>query len=286
MEQLLSVLSGGVGGAAAVWLIKKWISERLKQSIQNEYAEKLESYKTELNSKIEGIKHENQVSQIRTSLFFDHQRNAFSELIEKIVQINTEWAASFDLEDGGLYEPVPLSGRREFEGLVYRHQLFLDEECLMALSLIMKAYNRSLPFHDDEEECAPARHDNYSQHFYYIEYLQPRIASIFREKIGMAADPQHLMDAAVLSAIELVNSYCSSEINNHPEWGLSTWRINGAADKVAAGLMKVDKLVLLLGQIDNNSSRDGGYGYKVQLNVKQTLNALEKCIKYQNSRMQ
>lgn len=67
MEYLLSILSGGLSGALLVWLAKGWISERLKQSIRHEYAEKLENYKTELNSKIEGIKHENQVSQLRTS---------------------------------------------------------------------------------------------------------------------------------------------------------------------------------------------------------------------------
>jgi len=90
MEYLLSILSGGISGVALVWLAKGWISERLKQSVQHEYAEKLESYKTELNSKVEGIRHENQVSQLRTSLFFDHQRDAFAALITKIAQINTE----------------------------------------------------------------------------------------------------------------------------------------------------------------------------------------------------
>src|SRR5690606_13613169 len=127
MEYLLSVLFGGTSGAVLVWLAQGWISERLKQSIQHEYAEKLESYKTELNSKVEGIKHDNQVAQHRTSLFLDHQQNAFAALIAKIAQNNTEWAAHYE-PDEGLYEPVPSSGRREFEGLLYQDQLFLDEE--------------------------------------------------------------------------------------------------------------------------------------------------------------
>jgi len=61
-----------VGGAAIVWLFRNWISERLKQSIGFEYAQKLEGYRTEMNAKIEGIRHENQINQLRTSLFFDH----------------------------------------------------------------------------------------------------------------------------------------------------------------------------------------------------------------------
>src|SRR5690606_28637731 len=239
MEYLLSVLSGGTSGAVLVWLAKGWISERLKQSIQHEYAEKLESYKTELNSKVEGIKHENQVSQLRTSLFFDHQRNAFAGLIAKIAQINTEWSAHYEPDDG-LYEPVPSSGYRELEGLLYQHQLFLDEECLMVLSLVTEAYRRSLPY--DDGSGAPPHQNDSSQHVSYIEYLQPRIASIFRGKIGVAADPQHLRDVAVLSAIELVNGYHFLEVDIPPKGALSTKKIKNAADKVAIGLGNIDEL--------------------------------------------
>src|SRR5690606_9883378 len=247
MEYLLSILSGGLSGAVLVWLAKGWISERLKQSIQHEYAEKLESYKTELNSKVEGIKHENQVSQLRTSLFFDHQRDAFAALITKIAQINTEWMAHYDPEEG-LYEPVPSNGRREFEELFYQHQLFLDEECLMALSLVQDAYIRSLPF--DDGSGAPPHQNESSQHVSYIEYLQPRIASVFRSKIGVESDPQHLMDIAVLSAIELVNGYHFLDVGIPPKGNLSTRRIKDASDKVKVGLDNIDDLKTLLRSFD------------------------------------
>ncbi len=49
MEYLFSVISGGVSGAVLVWLAKGWISERLRESIKYEYAEKLESYRTDMN---------------------------------------------------------------------------------------------------------------------------------------------------------------------------------------------------------------------------------------------
>ncbi|MEF9964538.1 MAG: hypothetical protein RR779_09225 [Comamonas sp.] len=279
MEYLLSVFSGGISGAALVWLAKGWISERLKQSIQHEYAEKLESYKTELNSKVEGIKHENQVVQLRTSLFFDHQRNAFAALIAKIAQINTEWIAHYEPEEG-LYEPVPANSRREFEGLLNQHQLFLDEECLMALSLVSDAYRRSLP-HDDGSSNPLYQNDSI-EYVSYIEYLQPRIASIFRGKIGVASDPQHLIDLAILSAIELVNGYHFSEIGIPPKGILSTGRINNAADKVAIGLNNIDELIALLGMFDGFLSRDGGWIHEAQLKVKQTLNVLAKCIRVKN----
>lgn len=280
MEYLLSILSGGASGAVLVWLFKGWISERLKQSIQHEYAEKLENYKTELNSKIEGIKHDNQVAQLRTSLFFDHQREAYASLITKIAQINTEWMTHYD-PDEGLYEPVPSNGRREFESLFYQHQLFLDEECLMALSLVMGTYSRSLPY--DDGSGAPPHQNESSQHVSYIEYLQPRIASIFRRKIGMASDPQHLIDVAVLSAIELVNNYHFPEVEIPPKETLSTKKIKNAADKVALGLNNICELTALLRSFDNYLSRDGGWIHEAQLKVKQTLNILEKSLENQKT---
>jgi hypothetical protein len=145
MEYLLSILSGGISGGILVWLLKGWISERLKQSIRYEYAEKLESYKTELNSKIESFKHENQVSRLRTSLFFDHQREAFASIIAKIAEVNIKWMENFD-PDEGLYERVPEKGYREFTDLIHKHQLFLDEECLIAVSLVENAYSSSICF--------------------------------------------------------------------------------------------------------------------------------------------
>lgn len=33
-----SILSGGFAGAALLWLLRGWIIERLKQSIQHEYS--------------------------------------------------------------------------------------------------------------------------------------------------------------------------------------------------------------------------------------------------------
>lgn len=272
MEYFLSILSGGASGAAFVWIAKGWISVRLKQSIQYEYAEKLESYKTELNSKIEGIKHNNQVSQLRTSLFFDHQRDAFASLITKIAQLNDEWMKSYDPE-GGLYVPVPINGYRQLESLLYKHQLFLDEECLMVMSLTMNAYSRSFPYDDGSGRT----HQNDSRpHISYIEYLQPRIASVFRSKIGVEADPQYLADVAILSAIELVNNYHFRDVGIPPRGSLSTKRIENASDKVAIGQANIEELIELLKAFDAYLCRDGGWFHEAQLQVKQTLNVLGK----------
>jgi len=69
MDVILSIFSSGATGALLVWLLRGWISERLKQSIQHEYSQKLETHKAELNTRIQALRHENQMQQLRTSLF-------------------------------------------------------------------------------------------------------------------------------------------------------------------------------------------------------------------------
>ncbi len=50
MDELLSIISGGVTGALVVWLAREWISVRLKDSIKHEYNTKLEQFKEELKN--------------------------------------------------------------------------------------------------------------------------------------------------------------------------------------------------------------------------------------------
>lgn len=50
MNELLSILSGGLSGAIIVWLSREWISTRLKNSIKHEYDAKLETIKDEFKN--------------------------------------------------------------------------------------------------------------------------------------------------------------------------------------------------------------------------------------------
>lgn len=49
----VSVLSGGVGGGLLFWLLRDWISERLRQSIRHEYNQSLAEYTTKLKAESE-----------------------------------------------------------------------------------------------------------------------------------------------------------------------------------------------------------------------------------------
>lgn len=275
MDYLISAVSGAASSSVLIWLFKGWISERLKQSIQHEYALSLEGYKTDLNSRVERIRHDHQVLQLRTSLFFDHQRGAFAALISKIGEANRDWADLYE-EGEGLFHPVPSGRQKQLEALLSEHQLFLDEDCLMALSLVTSAYDRSLPW--DDRSGDGLHQGDCSQLLSDIGYLRPRIASIFREKIGVTANPMHLAEVTIFSAIELVNAYSFEDAGIPPTGTLSTKRVRDAADKVAIGLENIDELLELLRRFDKHLSKDNGWIHESHLRVRQTLNCLEGCL--------
>jgi hypothetical protein len=273
MELLLSLFSGSLGAGILIWLFRGWISERLKQSIQHEYSEKLESYKTDLNSKIEAIKHDNQVSQLRTSLFFDHQRNAFAALITKIAQINKEWIKKYSPETG-LYAPVPYKQHKELEELFYEHQLFLDDDCLLAMTLAMDAYFNSLPY--DDGSGAPPHQCDAMPILEFLEYLQPRMASIFRSKIGVQSDLNQLRELAILAAMKLVNSYHFIDVDIPPKGILRIKKLHAAVDMVSLGEANFEELNDKLKAFDEYLNREGKFFHEAQFKVKQCLRVLEK----------
>lgn len=208
-DLVIQALPGAGASAALVWLLRGWISERLKQSISHEYSEKLENHKSDLELRLQALRHDYEVHQLRTSLFFDHQRTAFAEILAKMVEINQEWWRLGYEEDLGFIESVPWKMVEDLRNLYHKHQLFLDEESIMALELLFEIYQDSLPFRDDSGELIgrdiQASFDN-------AKYLQPRIAALFQNKIGVTSDSSAIKQVALLGAIRILNYYHFSDI--------------------------------------------------------------------------
>lgn len=202
VEFLQSAIPGAVAGAILVWLSRTWISERLRQSISHEYSAKLETLRSDLGAKLEAMKHVHGVDQLRTSLFFDHQRSAFGEILAKVVEVNAEWSKVID-PDEGTEDPVPSGPRSELEALYLKHQLFLDSELIMALELLFEFYDDSLPVFDGMETHQRDVLLPYSN----AEFLKPRLASVFRLKIGVGKDALALRQIALWGAIRMLNRY-------------------------------------------------------------------------------
>lgn len=227
---LADVLPGVASSAFLVWLLRGWITERLRQSISHEYSEKLENHKNELNAKLEAVKYEYGVNQLRTSLFFDHQRAAFGEILSKVAETNREWWHTGYEEDIGLNSPVPGVHYQELKVLFFKHQLFLDSESIMAIELLFQVYEDSWPFDDDSGKGPIAR--DVREPYDNAEYLQPRLAALFQQKIGIANEDRAVRQIALLGAIRILNRYHFTNIGLPVTGPLKLASSDGPADAV------------------------------------------------------
>ena len=126
MKIILNILSGGAAGALLVWMLRGWISVRLKQSIKHEYDKKLEAYRVEINAKVQEISHQYQLDRLRKSLFFDHQRVAFASILSQISIAERRWRGTGGC-DGEIMGEAPFEDYDNLKKTYYEHQLFLDQ---------------------------------------------------------------------------------------------------------------------------------------------------------------
>jgi hypothetical protein len=280
METLLTIavqaLPGAAAGGVLVWLLRSWMSERLRQSISHEYSQKLESHKNELELRVQSIRHEFEIHQLRTSLFFDHQRSAFAELLSKIAQVNSEWWRTGYEDEVGLIQPVPTPLLRELRNLYYKHQLFLDSECIMAMELLFDVYRDSFPYDDGSGNEPRARdvrgpYDN-------AEYLQPRIASLFQGKIGMSLDRKPAQQIALLESIRLLNRYHFSGIQLPVGGPLRLGDAERAAEAVMKAERHIDLLLPHLRRFHSHLLTETGFFHEAESSLGRVLAVLDRQV--------
>jgi len=213
METIGTILTSTFLASIIAMVIQKTISERIEQSIRNKYLLEIESFKNEFNIKILSIQNENQISQLHTSLFFDHQRNAFGCILSKISETNNAWLESEYDEEEGLKGPVPYNSYKELEKLFIENQLFFDSSCLMAIDLILDIYNSSFSVHDSSGNIFP---QNVGYAYRTIEFLQPKLTAIFQNRIGIIASNKEEYQLALFGAIRILNHYHFPEISLPP----------------------------------------------------------------------
>lgn len=272
METALSMLSGGLAGAVLVWLLRAWISQRLKESIKHEYSQKLEDHKAELNRRIQGIEHESRLYQLRTSLFFDHQRNAFAGILEKIAEINRRWAIEEGQEEEGIQGPVPQEALQELRGLYFQHQLFLDSVCVMAVDLIFELYQSSFPI--DYGNGEPPVPQDCNAAYAGVEFIQPLLAQLFREKIGVSPIGNASRRIAQFGAIRLVNHYHFADVGLPPKGPLHIDRWDLPGSVIEAAERNSAELKEILENLETHLKSDNGFFIDAQSKVARYLEIL------------
>lgn len=272
MDTILSIVSGSTAGALVALLFRGWITERLKQSIQHEYSQKLETYKAELNTRIQAIQHENQLYQLRTSLFFDHQRNAFAGLLAQIAETNRKWVDKEYNGEEGFTGHVPDDAYKDLRTSYFRHQLFLDNSCLAAMELVFDCYGDSFPTVDGSgEQLQPGDADSAYE---AVEYLQPRLAELFQNRIGVTTNHWAEREIALFGAIRLLNRYHFTEIELPPGGSLKLTHRDRSADAVAKAEDNYEELLSTLRRFQDHLRRDGGIFHEAAMKASRYLTML------------
>lgn len=210
-EILVSILSGSTAAAALVFLLRGWLTERIKQSIQHEYAQKLENHKTDLNTRIQALQHEYQLNQLRTSLFFDHQREAFTKIITSIAVARDEWSKLYDPEEE--LEPIPNAAYRNVKDVYNLNRLFLDDDCIASVEIVLDVMSSSFPISDGHE----LHHRDCKFPYDALIFMQDRIPDVFQEKIGLKVNGRAKIEIALFGAVRLLNNYHFTDIGLPPK---------------------------------------------------------------------
>lgn len=261
METLLSIMAGSIGGGVAgiigggiiVFLARTWISERLKQSIQHEYDQKIETLKAEFKASMQAKDFQHQIYQLKTSLFFDHQREAFACIISQIAETRKKWIETVSDPMEGLIEPVPSGEYEKVKKLFYDKQLFLDSDCIFVMNLVLQAMSDSLPFYDGEKE----RYRDVGEPYRRLAYLQDRMAEIFKEKIGLGTAEIAKTEVAFLCAIRLVNTHGHLDIKPIKDSMLKLKYGDNAADAVLKAKNNKEELIERLIELEKCFDREG-----------------------------
>jgi len=270
VEIILNIISGGLSGALIVWLLRHWISERIKESIRHEYAQRLETYKAELNANMQAALHEHQLYQLRTSLFFEHQRLAFASILSQIAETKQKWfEVGYDSELGWQGQvSVPTGEYNKLKKAYYDHQLFLDQDCIFALDLVLEAMSDSFPV---QEGDGTLRHRDCEEPYERLAFLQDQVALLFQEKIGFRVSKETKTELALLGAIRLLNRYHFKDINLPVKGKLKLTKEDNAFNAIVKAGNNKAELILKLKEFKKYLERDGFFH-----------EALEKATQYLN----
>ncbi len=91
--QIETIITSAATAGSLTWVLKSWLTERLKNSIQHEYATKLEGYKLEVKST-----YDTELEKLRSQLTIESaKRNVeYSRIHERRLEIISEIASRLD----------------------------------------------------------------------------------------------------------------------------------------------------------------------------------------------
>lgn len=258
---------------AIFYALRLTLQHSISTGIKLAADKQLEELKSDLRSQVESIRHEYQLAQIQTSLLFEHKRTAFASLLARIAEVKREWHKSGYEPDVGITNKVPNDQYNKLIDTYYEYQLFLDTDCLAATELVLNALQSSLPWDDGSgnlqaSDCEAA--------YNRLEYLQPRVAGLFQEKLGIDVSRRAKEEIALLGAILLLNRYHFPDIGLPVKGNLKLDSQDFPADAVEKAKTNKPELTTKLEAFGEYLRKGGGVFHEAQTDI-------SRCIAMLNS---
>jgi hypothetical protein len=138
----------------------------------------------------------------------------------------------------------------------------------MAMDLLFDFYTDSFPFMDGEG----MEHDRDVQGPYdNAEYVRPRLAALFQQKIGVAADLRSAKQLAQLGAIQMLNKYHFPAIDIPVRDALEIGPHDGPADAVHKAELHSVLLATRLREFQNYLLTETGHFHEAESRLSKYL---------------
>ena len=150
--------------------------------------------------------------------------------------------------------PVPTGEYNKLKKAYYDHQLFLDQDCIFALDLVLEAMSDSFPVRDwdgtlHSRDC--------EEPYERLAFLQERVALFFQEKIGLRVSQGIRTELALSGAIRLLNRYHFVDIDLPVKGLLRLTSDDKSFDAVIKARNNKAELILKLTEFRNHLEKEG-----------------------------
>ena len=207
---IASIVSAALTSGALLWLTKTWLSERLRNSIQHEYSQQLETYKAKLKSEsdvsLERLRADLQIASAKRNIEYNriHEKRLeiISELSGKITDLHqaaASYTSIFERNDGPTKEERRKAFGEEFGSF---NEYFRTRRLFLPSTLAKKIedfrtglYTISIDFmihveQGREDRTDPGKHiDKWMEASKYTSEEAPRLIEEleeeFRKILGM-----------------------------------------------------------------------------------------------------
>lgn len=142
----------------------------------------------------------------------------------------------------------------------------------MAIELLIRTYHSSFPYHDGEKEHPR----DPSPAYLAATYIQPRLAALFQNKIGVSDDARPVKQIALLGAMGILNQYHFQALQLPTKGNLTLNIADGPAEAVMKAERHFPELMERLRSFQKHLQTETTFFHEAELSLGRYINILGK----------